>query len=73
MANDNPVSWFNLIDERQQKEVNFARVYAADFKHGTDGHNRLLLIDKMAAMLDEQEQRMNQLETENAQLRALKE
>jgi hypothetical protein len=45
--------WMNELDERQQKELMFARMYAKDFAHGTDGHHRLLLIAKLAAMLDE--------------------
>jgi hypothetical protein len=45
--------WMNELDERQQKELLFARLYAKDFAHGTDGHHRLLLIAKLAALLDE--------------------
>jgi hypothetical protein len=45
-------AWFTLLDERQQKEVQFAEVYAQHFSHGTDGHNRLLLVAKMAEALD---------------------
>ncbi len=45
--------WMSELDERQQKEVLFARVYAEDFSHGTDGHNRLLLVNKLAQLLDE--------------------
>ena len=33
-------------------EVELARVYANKFGHGTDGHNRLLIIAKMADFLD---------------------
>jgi hypothetical protein len=50
--------WFIKLDERQRHEVRFAQLYADTFSHGTDGHNRLLLIAKMADMLDEQELRM---------------
>jgi hypothetical protein len=53
-----PPQWFKQLDERQQHEVRFAQLYADTFSHGTDGHNRLLLIAKMADMLDEQELRM---------------
>lgn len=45
--------WQDNLDERQRKEVALARIYAADFAHGTDGHNRLLLIAKLADLLDE--------------------
>lgn len=36
------------FNEREQKEIDFARLYAKNFSHGTDGHNRLLLIAKLA-------------------------
>lgn len=45
-------NWTNELDERQCKEIAFARAYATSFSHGTDGHNRLLLIAKMAELLD---------------------
>jgi hypothetical protein len=46
-------TWVQSLDERHQKELLFARVYAQGFSHGTDGHNRLLLINKMAELLDQ--------------------
>jgi len=45
--------WRTELDERQQKEVELARLYARDFAHGTDGHSRLMLIERLAGMLDE--------------------
>lgn len=45
--------WRNKLDDRQRSELMFALMYEADFKHGTDGHNRLLLIAKLAHLLDE--------------------
>ena len=47
--------WLKELDERQRKEIEFARMYADGFAHGTDGHHRLLLIAKLALMLDEAE------------------
>lgn len=44
--------FLQLFDERQQKEIEFASLYAANFSHGTDGHHRLLLIAKMAEFLE---------------------
>lgn len=44
--------WTDELDDRQRKEVELARVYAARFAHGTDGHGRLLLIAKLAELLD---------------------
>ena len=40
--------WFGILDERQQKEVRFALDYAQNYKHGTDGHNRLMTIALLA-------------------------
>lgn len=48
-------TWFSELDERQKQEVRFAREYARNFAHGTDGHHRLLIIAKMADMLDERD------------------
>lgn len=47
--------WQKLLDEREWAEVCFARVYKNNFKHGTDGHNRLLLLAKLSYLLDEME------------------
>jgi hypothetical protein len=47
--------WQKLLDQRQRDEIMFARLYTENFHHGTDGHNRLMLIAKMADMLDEAE------------------
>lgn len=44
--------WRANLEERQRQEVEFARLYVRDFDHGTTGHNRLALIDKLADMLD---------------------
>lgn len=44
--------WQAGLDQRQRQEVELARLYARDFGHGTDGHGRLILIDKLADMLD---------------------
>lgn len=47
------MNWLNNFDERQQKEIEFCRLYAQDFGHGTDGHNAKLIIARMATLLDE--------------------
>jgi hypothetical protein len=47
--------WQTLLDQRQRDEIELARWYAKGTKHGTDGHNRLMLLAKMADMLDEAE------------------
>lgn len=48
-----PQNWRTaLLDERQHKEIAFAEVYTRDFHHGTTGHNALLLIARLALLLD---------------------
>jgi hypothetical protein len=44
--------WTLALDDRQRKELQLARYYAQNLAHGTDGHHRLLLIAKLAEMLD---------------------
>lgn len=36
-----------LLDDRQRQEALLAIEYVKNYNHGTDGHNRLLLIDKL--------------------------
>ena len=36
------------MTEKELQEVKFALVYEHDFFHGTDGHNRLIVIAKLA-------------------------
>lgn len=52
--NEDHGNWFEQLDERQQKEVEMAITYNSLFRHGTDGHNRLILIAQLAGMLDAQ-------------------
>lgn len=49
---DTARDWLSAFDERQQKEIEFASLYMRDFSHGTNGHNDLLIIAKMASLLD---------------------
>lgn len=44
--------WRNNLSVREQAEVRFAETYVKDFNHGTDGHSRLDVIARLAAMLD---------------------
>lgn len=44
--------WMKLLDERQQMEMKLAREYANFYHHGTDGHNRLMLMARLAEILD---------------------
>lgn len=52
--NDQEPEWMKDLTERERKEIEFCRVYADSFNHGTDGHTRLLMVAKLAKMLDEQ-------------------
>lgn len=60
--------WLKHFDERQQKEIDFARLYASDFRHGTDGHNAKLIIAQMAEILTNQEQALTLCQQEIARL-----
>lgn len=50
------LKWIDQFDERQQKEIQLSILYAAEFNHGTDGHNAKLIIAKMALLLDSAEE-----------------
>lgn len=45
-------NWRAQLDQRQQKEIAFAELYARDYNHGTTGHNALLLINRLTELLD---------------------
>ena len=46
--------WRKLFDERQQKQIKWASLYATpEFSHGDMGHNDKLIIAKMAQLLDQ--------------------
>lgn len=64
----NGFDWMEQFDERQRKEMRFACTYAADYAHGTDGHNRLLIIDKLVGVANDLEMALKTLQ---AQLNAL--
>jgi hypothetical protein len=52
---DNTI-WIKQFEERQKQEIKLARLYAKEFNHGTTGHNALMIIAKMAEILDQHEQ-----------------
>lgn len=58
MDNEIRWDWQQTFDERQRKEIEFSKIYAEKFAHGTDGHNGKLIIAKMAQLLTEQESRI---------------
>jgi hypothetical protein len=45
-------AWETHFNDRELKEIEFARRYAVDFNHGTDGHIRLTIMARMAELLD---------------------
>lgn len=45
--------WKHLFDRRERDEIALAVHYAQYFHHGTDGHTRLMLIAKLAELLDQ--------------------
>ena len=47
------MNWLSNFDDRQQKEIEFCKLYAEKFSHGTDGHSAKLIIAKMASILNE--------------------
>lgn len=44
--------WMDAFDAREQKSIDHARLYAAQYDHGDPGHMHLKVIAKLAAMLD---------------------
>lgn len=50
-----PPSWLASFEERQQREIDMARLYVAQYNHGSPGHLHLQIIAKLAALLDARE------------------
>lgn len=46
-------TWRDHFTDRELKEIDFAKVYAEQFAHGTTGHNQLLIIAKLAGLLSQ--------------------
>lgn len=56
MGDDNDkrdLSYFAQLTEREAAEVHFAKLYAQHYHHGTDGHSRLMLIARLAELLEQ--------------------
>lgn len=45
-------TWLEAFDTREQKEIDLARLYAAQYDHGSPGHLHLKIITKLAVLLD---------------------
>lgn len=58
------LEWVESLDARDREEIRLAWFYAQD-AHGTSGHNRLLLIAKLADRLSTLEDVINSIEVEN--------
>lgn len=46
------MNWQENFTERELKEIEFSRIYARDFAHGTDGHNSKTIISKLVVLLE---------------------
>lgn len=46
------LTWRDAFDEREQKSIDFALLYAAHYRHGEPGHLHLTIIAKLAIALD---------------------
>lgn len=45
-------TWLDEFDAREQKCIDHARLYAAQYDHGDPGHMHMKVIAKLAALLD---------------------
>lgn len=61
VAIDGNSQWESHLDQRETMEILFALKYADEFHHGTAGHNRLMLIAKLAKLLDIYEEILDHL------------
>lgn len=49
------MTWLDTLDDRQRQEIALARLYdTPTFRHGTTGHQQLILISRLAQLLDMQ-------------------
>lgn len=56
------VNWKSNFTERDLMEIEYCRIYAQNFRHGTDGHNIRLIVAKMAVLLDDEELSVTKME-----------
>lgn len=45
-------TWKIQLTDRERKEVEFCQEYAQNFNHGTDGHSRMLLVARLAQIIE---------------------
>jgi hypothetical protein len=53
--------WTAHLEPRQQTHVAFARAYARDFNHGAPGHLDLVLVARLAELLDAANQTLQEI------------
>jgi len=54
--------WQTALPERDRQELSFAIDYAQNYAHGTAGHNRLMLIEKLHRIIEAQSWAIARLE-----------
>lgn len=53
------------LTEREQSEINFARVYFDRFQHGTSGHIAYVVIAKQYYQIEQLKQEIQRLKAQN--------
>lgn len=51
--NDSQGNWRDDLTEKEQSELRLAEYYTIFLHHGTPGHSRLMLIHKLATLIDQ--------------------
>lgn len=46
------MSYLDIYDDRQRKQIEWSRLYASEFNHGDDGHNAKLIIAFLSWQLE---------------------
>jgi hypothetical protein len=66
-VDDVTMNWRSEMNDRNLQEIALAEFYAKRLGHGTDGHNRLILIAHLSAKLDLYERTIRDLLREDDQ------
>lgn len=46
------MDWENHFTERELSEIKWCQLYDEQFKHGADGHNRMVIVSKLCRLLE---------------------
>lgn len=65
------MEWVQHFNAREQAEIGFAKQYVRLFDHGTDGHSRLHVIAKLADLLNQYEQKLQEGRQEEGKVEAM--